>query len=297
MKKIFIAFVTFILLLILASQGVFPVDSTLFIKSNAINNFANSSKHDLFKGLERKKVSRVIKKSKLKTKNINSKRLSSSTINLSISALSNTTFCSGDSVELITRYTLGMYYQWYSSQGGKVCSNTLIAGATSSSYFAKVSGYYFLTVIDQSGNSITSNIINVTVNPSPQVNILTNGPLTFCEGSSVVLTVSTSAGNSFLWSNGVPRQSILVDTTGTYYAEVTNLKNGCKTISKTVVISVYTLRTDINKDGITDYADYLLLIQKYNNSCANCTEDIDQDGKIKNEDFLKLLGDYNLYCY
>ena len=169
MNKVFIFFVSFILLLTKAYLSIYSINSALIV--NAKQNVKNVeyANHELFKINEVNHLPILYKEIKSKGKyplSPNSVKLASITSNLSINALSNTTFCSGDSVELITRYSLGMYYQWYSSQGGKACSNTLIVGATSSSYFAKESGYYFLVVIDQFGNTITSNIINVTVSIS-----------------------------------------------------------------------------------------------------------------------------------
>jgi len=299
-NKIFIFFVSFILLLTKAYLSIYSIDSALRLNVKQSSKYVKLAKHDILKIVEVNQLPILAKVVKLKRKyslSPNSVKLASITSNLSINAFSNTVFCSGDSVELYTRYVLGNSYQWYSSQGGKICTNTLISGAIRPSYFANVSGDYFLSVLDQNGNLLTSNIINVTVNPSPIVNILTNGPLTFCQGGSVVLTASAMAGNSFQWSNGTNHQSVSLNASGSYSVSVTNLKNGCSTRSKSITVSVYTLRTDINIDGITDYSDYLLLIQMYNGNCLNCKEDIDQDGIVKNDDFLKLLGDYNLYCY
>jgi hypothetical protein len=47
----------------------------------------------------------------------------------------------------------------------------------------------------------------------------TNGPLSFCQGSSVTLT--SAPGNSYLWNTGVTTPSITVNNTGTFYVQVT----------------------------------------------------------------------------
>ena len=217
-------------------------------------------------------------------------------LTLTINALSNTSICEGDSVKLSTCHVSGNFFQWYLVVGGK--SNTLMAipGAINTTYYAKKYGDYLLISHDLNGMTYTSNTINIIVNPSPLVSILTNGNLNFCPNENVILTASTTSFNSFLWSNGDTHQSIVVNTAGFFSVAVKNLKNGCSTISPTVSTLLHAFKTDINFDGITNYTDYLMLIQQFNTNCVNCREDIDSDGIVKNEDFLKLLGDYNRAC-
>jgi hypothetical protein len=54
--------------------------------------------------------------------------------------------------------------------------------------------------------------------------VTASGPLTFCEGSAVTLT--SSNGDYYTWSNGEITQSITVSTAGTYNVVITDL-NGC----------------------------------------------------------------------
>ncbi|MEI8204541.1 MAG: immunoglobulin domain-containing protein, partial [Bacteroidota bacterium] len=62
------------------------------------------------------------------------------------------------------------------------------------------------------------------------------GPITICSGGNV--TLSSSAGSSFLWSpNNETTQSIQVNTSGSYSVQV----NGCATSQPTVVTIVSTL--------------------------------------------------------
>lgn len=58
----------------------------------------------------------------------------------------------------------------------------------------------------------------------PQPTISASGPLTFCNGNSVTLT--SSSGFSYLWSNGETTQSITVSTSGTFSVQITNI-HGC----------------------------------------------------------------------
>ena len=135
------------------------------------------------------------------------------------------TFCAGNSVNLTG--TGGTTYLW--SNG----TNAALTNITTS-------GTYSVTVTDGNGcQNITST--TVTVNPLPTATINANGPLTFCAGGSVSLTAS--AGNSYLWSNGSNSSSVSnISTSGTYTVTVTD-GNGCENTSSPTVITVNALPT------------------------------------------------------
>jgi PKD repeat protein len=134
-----------------------------------------------------------------------------------------TTFCAGGSVILTS--TTGNSYLWST-------------GATSQSITATTAGTYTVQVSNASGcQSANSNAITVTVNPTPAVpSITAGGTMTFCAGGSVTLT--STAGNSYLWSNGATTQSITATTAGTYTVQVSN-PSGCQsTASAAVTVTV-----------------------------------------------------------
>lgn len=56
--------------------------------------------------------------------------------------------------------------------------------------------------------------------------------------------------------------------------------------------------TDINRSGITDYDDYVLLIAQLNQPCTTsaCATDLDYNGITSISDFLILVGKYNQSC-
>jgi len=121
-------------------------------------------------------------------------------------------------------------------------SNTAIGnvwspnGETSQNITVSASGSYFTTVTDANGCTATSNIVVVTVtNPIGQVNI--GNDVTQCGG-----TVTLNAGNpgaSYLWSNGLTNQTIVVTSTGTFTVDVTN---ACGTVtSNSVNITINTV--------------------------------------------------------
>jgi len=133
------------------------------------------------------------------------------------------TFCEGGSVTLTSSPALT--YLW---------SN----GQTTQSILVETSGDYFVTVTDIHGCSATSDITTVTVYPVPDAIITPNGPLSFCEGGSVLLTASE--GTSYLWSTGETTQSILVTTSGDYFVTVSNGFN-CSATSMITTVTVYPL--------------------------------------------------------
>lgn len=81
-----------------------------------------------------------------------------------------------------------------------------------------------------------------------------------------------------------------------YRCIITNCAGRQVITNNTAMLTVTTLASDINKDGITQSADFNLLNTQYNNSCTGCPEDITSDGVVDNDDFLMLLGEYGRAC-
>ncbi|WP_373551493.1 ice-binding family protein, partial [Haliscomenobacter sp.] len=126
-----------------------------------------------------------------------------------------TTFCAGDSVVL----------------SGNV-GGTWSTGATTPSIIVKTSGDYFVTS-EAPCDTITSNHINVSVNPLPIPSVISaNGPTSFCEGGSVEL-IGNVGGT---WSTGSITPSIIVTTAGDYF--VTNANACGDTVSNHIIVSI-----------------------------------------------------------
>lgn len=121
--------------------------------------------------------------------------------------------CQGDSTQLLASGS--QTYTWSNGNSG---SNT----------YVNTSGVYYVIGFDQHGCPDTSASINVTVNPQPTALVSASGPLQFCAGGTVTLTVS--GGNSYLWNNGSTASSIQVQSTDSFFVVVTN-SNGCKDTS------------------------------------------------------------------
>ena len=158
----------------------------------------------------------------------------------SITAGGATTFCSGGSVTLTS--SAGTSYLW---------SN----GATTQSITATASGTYTVQITNAAGcQSTASSGTTVTVNPTPAApSITAGGATTFCSGGSVTLT--SSAGTSYLWSNGATTQSITATASGTYTVQVTNA-SGCQSaasVATTVTVNPTPAAPSITAGGATTF--------------------------------------------
>ena len=138
-----------------------------------------------------------------------------------ITASGPVTFCDGGQVTLTSSYTTG---------------NAWSEGSTGLSITVSMTGVYSVTYTDPSGCSSTSAPITVLVNPNPSIPIITpNGPTTFCQGESVILSSSQGTGNA--WSDGATSQDNTVTSSGTYTVTYTD-GNGCSATSAATVVTV-----------------------------------------------------------
>ncbi|UAJ13598.1 T9SS type A sorting domain-containing protein [Aquirufa lenticrescens] len=88
-------------------------------------------------------------------------------------------FCAGQNVVLTSN---GANNQWY-------INGSAIANATMATYSANVSGTYKVKSISGECSSLLSSAVNVVVNPTPNVPLISNSTsLAFCSGQNVVLT-------------------------------------------------------------------------------------------------------------
>ena len=123
-----------------------------------------------------------------------------------------TTFCAGSSVSLTS--SPGTTYLWST-------------GATTQSINVTSTGSYTVQITNASGCQSAASIATiVTVNALPATPTITaGGPTTFCAGGSVTLT--SSAGTTYLWSTGAMTANINISTAGSYTVRVTNV-SGCQ---------------------------------------------------------------------
>ncbi|MEP7169964.1 MAG: DNRLRE domain-containing protein [Bacteroidota bacterium] len=167
-------------------------------------------------------------------------------------------------------------------------------GPSTASQSGLTAGIYSVIVTDQNGCTGTCSY-TISNSPYPPATITPSGSVSFCPGGSVQLLASTGSGFSYLWSDSSTNSSIIVSTPGNYTVQVTN-SSGCTAISSVVIVTIHTLPSDVDKNGITDVVDFLQFLGAFNTSCTGCPEDIDNNGIIDVQDFLILLGDFNESC-
>ena len=116
-----------------------------------------------------------------------------------------------------------------------ITGNTWSTGETTQSITVSTAGTYTINITDANGCISLNGSVTITANSQPTAPTITaSGPLTFCTGSSVILTSSETTGN--LWSTGETTQSITVSTSGTY--SLTYTSNGCTSASASETVSV-----------------------------------------------------------
>lgn len=160
-----------------------------------------------------------------------------------------TTFCEGSSVELSVASVSGYTYQWEKNNSG-------IAGASSNTLTAQNSGIYSLRISNPAGCYIKTENTTVNVLTAPDApTIQESGPLTFCEGSSVILSITGTSGYSYQWKLnggdvGTNSDQYTAKSSGRYSLVVSN--GNCSVTSANIIdITVKPLPvvSDINLVG------------------------------------------------
>ena len=132
------------------------------------------------------------------------------------------TFCAGGNVVLTA--SAAVSYLW--SPGGQ----------TTQSITVSATGNYYVETGNGTGCTASSTPVSVTVNAVPVTPVVSaSGPLSFCDGDSVVLTASASAFYQW-YPGGQTTQSITVIASGNYYVETGN--GSCSAQSTTMAVTV-----------------------------------------------------------
>lgn len=175
---------------------------------------------------------------------------SSAPLNITVNQLPNavitpsgsTNLCQGASVTLSASNTFSNYL-W--NPNGEVTPTITVSTA----------GTYSLTVTDPiNGCVATSNSIVVTQSVGVQPTIIANGPLEFCAGGNVVLSViPANAFTSFLWTSGSNTQSITVTESGEYAVSVLDANNCLNEslLANPVVVTVWDPTPIVQQQGST----------------------------------------------
>jgi len=152
------------------------------------------------------------------------------------------TFCSGPSLSLQANTNgTNVSYQWRKN-------GVNITGANSSTYSVTQTGAYSVVIANQicpSTSATTSNVLNITVNPTPIPNITASG-LSISPSTNVTLSTTSVAGSTYLWHkmtgstaypiSGATQNTYTTNVSGAYRVKVTN-SFGCSAFSSTKVIS------------------------------------------------------------
>lgn len=112
-------------------------------------------------------------------------------------------------------------------------------GETTRTITVDTSGRFWADVIDTGGCQLRTDTTEVFFRPEVRPVVTANGPLTFCEGDSVVLEVPPAYAG-YHWSSGETVHRIVVRNAGTYSVEVFT-RDGCNGSSEGVVVTVLPL--------------------------------------------------------
>lgn len=141
----------------------------------------------------------------------------------------NQTVCQGDSI--ILNGTGAVNYQW---------SN----GVSNGNYFTPSSNALLtLTGIGTNG-CVNTDQVQINVNPLPSINLNFITPTQICQGSSFLITASSTSAVTYQWYKnnvsiaGATQSTYSANQQGNYYVKVTSTINGCKNYSITVNLIV-----------------------------------------------------------
>lgn len=131
-----------------------------------------------------------------------------------------TDLCAGESIVLSVPVENSVSYQWQRN-------GINVSGEVSSQLTAQAAGDYRVVMFNGCGDRI-SGVLQVNVQQPPlAVSIAANGPTSFCEGGSVVLSVPLIAGQIYQWKrDGVNLSTgtqILAQQSGLYAVTIGNL--------------------------------------------------------------------------
>jgi gliding motility-associated-like protein len=136
--------------------------------------------------------------------------------------------CNGNSITLSSSFTTG-----------NVWSN----GQTTQSITINTPGTYTLT---NNNGTCTSDPVSITITAGIDPNVQVTGNLTFCQGSSTLLTATASGtGNTFSWSNGVNTATNTITSPGTYTVTVTT-PSGCQYQKSATIIMDQAITVNIS---------------------------------------------------
>ncbi len=166
-----------------------------------------------------------------------------------LSSISNTSICSGDALNILLSSNVATStYSWIAQNSTNVFGESTVLSNSSTITDTLINNTstdipvdYAVNAITECGTSPTENF-TITVRASPQPIILASGPLEFCDGGFVNLTLN-QAYNSYNWSNGISgSSSISIEQTEDVSVNVTD-QYGCVGMSSIIQVIEYPIPT------------------------------------------------------
>ena len=147
--------------------------------------------------------------------------------------------CEGGVAENFTvPITNGSIYNWTINVPSNIANITSGNGTEHIQLELNNTGVFWLHVLEINDNLCTGkDSILVEVHPNPTPNIIALGPISFCEGDSVLLQVD-SLYSVFLWNNNANSSYIYADATANYFVTVTDMY-GCSNNSNSIFVNLY----------------------------------------------------------
>ena len=162
----------------------------------------------------------------------------------------NQTVCSGGSIQLGTTAVAGVNYTWSPSTN---LDNGAIAQPSFS--YSNTTGtqrqFIYTVTADNNGCTATAQA-TITVSPPAPVAIVASGPLEFCDGGTVTLSLALPY-SIYQWSNNSNSPTITITTPGAFSVAVADA-SGCQFVAAPVSV-------------IIDPTPTVSLVQQTNESC------------------------------
>ncbi|MFN6945869.1 MAG: PKD domain-containing protein, partial [Cytophagaceae bacterium] len=147
---------------------------------------------------------------------------------------SGVSYCEGVTASPLT--ATGSELRWYTQASG---GTALASAPTPSTASAGNTSYYVSQTVNGCESPRTEQV--VTIHANPTATITAGGPITFCQGSNVVLSANTGANLSYIWRRGTTQvgtnATYTASQTGNYTVTVTNVNN-CSSTSSTISVTV-----------------------------------------------------------